>query len=69
MKQQAEPVTFTPDTLREITAVYDAAVAAGKEVFDYRGRQYSTRYTVYLIEYLRGQWGMRPPQGGRGEAA
>ena len=60
MKPQADAVTFTPDTLAEITAVYDKAVADGKELFDFRGRQYSTRYTVYLIEYLRGQWGMKP---------
>lgn len=69
MKPQPDPITFTPDTLREITAVYDKAVSEGKEAFTYRERQYSTRYTVYLIEYLRGKWGMRTPQGGRGEAA
>lgn len=57
--KQAEPITFTPDTLRELTAVHDAAVQAGKDLFEYRGRQYSTRYTVYLIDMLRQQWGLR----------
>ena len=62
MKPQADPITFTPDTLREITALYDSAVAAGNAEFMYRNRQYSTRYTVYLIEYLRGQWGLKPQE-------
>lgn len=49
----AEAVTFTPDTLREIEAVYDKAVAAGKESFEYRGRVYHTRYVHYLIQFLK----------------
>jgi hypothetical protein len=63
--KQTEPVTFTPDSLREITALHDAAVQEGRESFMYRGRQYSVRYTVYLIDMLRQQWGMK----GRGREA
>lgn len=59
MTKQPDPVTFTPETLAEITALYDAAVQAGNESFTYRNRQYSVRYTIYLIEYLRGKWGMK----------
>lgn len=59
MMKQPDPITFTPDTLRELTAVHDAAVQAGKDLFEYRGRQYSTRYTVYLIDMLRTKWGLR----------
>jgi hypothetical protein len=59
MTKQPDPVTFTPDTLDEITPLYDAAVATGKAEFTYRNREYTTRYVVYLIEYLRGKWGLR----------
>lgn len=55
MKPQAQPVTFTPELLAEITALYDLAVKEGKEAFEYRGRQYSVRYTYYLIRYLKGE--------------
>lgn len=65
MTKQLEPVTFTPDSLREITAAHDKAVQEGRESFTYRGRQYSVRYTVYLIDMLRQQWGMK----GRGREA
>jgi len=65
MTKQTEPVTFTPDSLREITAAHDKAVSEGRESFMYRNRLYSTRYTVYLIDMLRQQWGMQ----GRGKEA
>jgi hypothetical protein len=33
MTKQPEPVTFTPDSLREITAAHDKAVQEGRESF------------------------------------
>jgi len=59
MKKQTDPVIFTEETLREITALYDAAVAAGKDLFTYKGREYSTRYTYYLIQMMHQKWGMK----------
>jgi len=53
MPKQADPVVFTEETLRELQAVYDLAVATSQDVFTYRGRDYSTRYTYYLLKYLR----------------
>lgn len=53
MKKQPDPVTFNPDTLREFTAVYDKAVAGGKESFTYQGREYVVRYAYYLIQFLK----------------
>jgi hypothetical protein len=57
MKKQPEPVTFTPEMRDEIQGVYDAAVAAGKEMFTYRAREYSVRYTYYLLQHLNNVFG------------
>ena len=55
--KQTDPVTFTEETMREIIAIYDKAVAAGKEMFTYKGREYSTRYAYYLIQHLQSVFG------------
>ena len=49
---QRGPVAFTPELARLLQADYDAAVAAGKEHFPFQGREYSTRYTYYLLQHL-----------------
>ena len=62
--KQAPPVTFTEDSLRELQAVYDVAIAAGQELFQFRDRTYSVRYTHYLLQHLKSLFGDRP-RGGR----
>lgn len=52
-----EAVTFTPELRDEIQALYDAAVAAGKEMFTYRARMYTVRYTYYLLKHLNDVFG------------
>ncbi len=52
MTQQAPAVTFTPDTLAEVEALHDKAVQEKQTSFVYRGREYSVRYTAYLLHYL-----------------
>lgn len=64
MKKQPDPVTFTEESLRELQAVYDVAIAAGHELFQYRGRTYSVRYTHYLLQHLNSIFRERP-KGGR----
>ena len=64
MKKQAPPVTFTEESLRELQAVYDVAIAAGQELFQFRERTYSVRYTHYLLQHLRDVFRERP-KGGR----
>lgn len=55
--KQRDPVTFTEESLRELQAVYDVAIAAGQETFQYRDRTYSVRYTHYLLQHLRQVFG------------
>ena len=55
--KQAPPVTFTEESLRELQAVYDVAIAAGQELFQFRDRTYSVRYTHYLLQHLRQVFG------------
>lgn len=55
--KQAPPVTFTEESLRELQAVYDVAIAAGQELFQFRERTYSVRYTHYLLQQLRQVFG------------
>ena len=64
MKKQADPVTFTEESLRELQAVYDVAIAAGQELFDFKGRTYSVRYTHYLLQHLHSVFGDRRPRRG-----
>ena len=63
MPKQAPPVTFTEESLRELQAVYDVAIAAGQELFQFRDRTYSVRYTHYLLQHLRSVFGERPRGG------
>ena len=58
-KPQAQPVTFTRDSLREFQATYDKAIAAGKESFEFQGHEYVARYAYYLLQYLGPQLGMK----------
>ena len=57
MPKQRDPVTFAEDSLRELQAVYDVAIAAGQELFQFRDRTYSVRYTHYLLQHLRQVFG------------
>ena len=57
MPKQRDPVTFTEESLRELQAVYDVAIAAGQELFQFRDRTYSVRYTHYLLQHLRDVFG------------
>lgn len=57
-----KPVTFDEQMLRRLEAVHDKACVDGHAQFTFDGREYSTRYAHYLIEYLRKQFG-------RGETA
>ena len=61
--KQADPVTFTEDSLRELQAVYDVAIAAGQELFQFRDRTYSVRYTHYLLQHLKSVFGDRQKGG------
>ena len=63
MKKQPEPVTFTPELRDELTAVYDKAIKDGKEMFVYRGRDYSVRYTYYLLQHLDNVFGKQRRKG------
>lgn len=57
MKKQADAVTFTPELRNEIQALYDRAIKDGKEMFTYRAREYSVRYTYYLLQHLKNVFG------------
>ena len=57
MPKQADPVTFTEESLLELQAVYDVAIAAGQELFQFRDRTYSVRYTHYLLQHLKPLFG------------
>ena len=58
-KPQAQPVTFTRDSLREFQATYDKALAAGKESFAFQGHEYVARYAYYLLQYVGSRLGVK----------
>lgn len=59
MKKQTDPVMFTPELRDEIQGVYDKAIKDGKEMFTYRAREYSVRYTYYLLQHLNNVFGKK----------
>lgn len=45
-------VDFTPEKLAQLKKVYDQAVLAGKDRFDFEGHPLLVSYAKYVIQYL-----------------
>ena len=51
-------IQFTMDKLDRLIERYDLAVENGEEQFEFEGHDFLTDYAKYLIQYLRGEFGL-----------
>ena len=56
-----KPVTFDEAMLKRLERTHATACKDGHASFTFDGREYSTKYAGYLIEYLRKQFGHGEP--------
>ena len=45
-------VRMTPEDAKELRRLYEKTKGAGKELFRFRGKDFSTSYAKYVLEYL-----------------